>query len=130
MQDVRACRGVDVASDDNLVIAKTLLKLNRTTRRVGVARRYETSKLNTRTHEFERKFQLELKNRFSCLSIEDDEEGNRHEDVVAHENEVERKCKKIRDTYCETVRDVLGYRARKGKSWISSENWKGIEERK
>ena len=33
VQDVRAYRGADCASDHNLVIAKTLLKLNRTGRR-------------------------------------------------------------------------------------------------
>ena len=46
------------------------------------------------------------------------------------ENKVEEKWKKIRESYCETARDVLGYRARKRKGWISPESWKGIEERK
>ena len=32
---------------------------------------------------------------------------------VARDNEVEKKWKKIKDTYCETAKDVLGYRARK-----------------
>ena len=36
----------DCASDHNLVIAKTLLKLNRTGRRAVQVRRYQTSKLN------------------------------------------------------------------------------------
>ena len=43
---------------------------------------------------------------------------------------VEEKWKKIRESYCETARDVLGYRARKSKGWIRAESWKGIEERK
>jgi len=46
VQDVRAYRGADCASDHNLVIAKTLFKLNRTARRRVHVRRYETSKLN------------------------------------------------------------------------------------
>ena len=93
-------------------------------------RRYETSKLNV--PEIRKHFQLELKNRFSCLVIKDDCDKNRQEDEgeVARENEVEKKWKKIKDTYCETAKEVLGYRTRKNKSWISPESWKGIEERK
>ena len=85
VQDVRAYRGADCASDHNLVIAKTLLKLNRSARRVVQVRRYETSKLNV--PEIRKKFQLELKNRFSCLVIEDDCDENRQED----EGEVARR---------------------------------------
>ena len=130
VQDVRAYRGADCASDHNLVIAKTLLKLNRTGRRAVQVRRYETSKLNV--PEIRKQFQLELRNRFSCLVIEDDGDENRQEDEgeVARENVVEKKWKKIKDTYCETAKDVLGYRTRKNKSWISPESWKGVEERK
>ena len=51
--------------------------------------------------------------------IEDDYDENRQEDEVARE-----------DTYCETAKDVLGYRARKNKSGISPESWKGVEGRK
>ena len=130
VQDVRAYRGADCASDHNLVIAKTLLKLNRTGRRAVQVRRYETSKLNV--PEIRKQFQLELRNRFSCLVIEDDGDENRQEDEgeVARENVVEKKWKKIKDTYCETAKDVLGYRTRKNKSWISPESWKGVGERK
>ena len=66
------------------------------------------------------------------MVIEDDCDENRQEDEgeVARENEVEKKWKEIKDTYCKTAKDVLGYRTRKNKSWISPESWKGIEERK
>ena len=82
-------------------------------------RRYETSKLNI--PRIRKQFQLELKNRFSCLSLEDEDDENRQEDKgeVAHENEVEKEWKKITETYCETAKDVLGFRKRKSKSWIS-----------
>ena len=112
------------------MIAKTLLKLNRTGRRAVQVRRYENSKLNV--PEIRKQFQLELKNRFSCLVIEDDSDENRQEDEgkIACDNEVEKKWKKIKDTYCETAKDVLGYGTRKNKSWISPESWKGVEERK
>ena len=91
VQDVRAYRGADCASDHNLVIAKTLLKLSRTGRRAVQDRRYDTSKLNA--PEIRKQFQLELKNRLSCLVIEDDCDENRQEDEreVARENEVEKK---------------------------------------
>ena len=39
VQDVRAHRGADCASDHNLVIAKALLKLNRSARRTVQVRR-------------------------------------------------------------------------------------------
>ena len=71
MQDVRASRGTDVASDHSLLIAKTLLKLNRTGRKVHVVKRYDISKLNMPET---RHVQLELRNRFSCLSIDEEVE--------------------------------------------------------
>ena len=43
VQDVRAYRGADVASDHNVVIAKTQLKLRRTDRETTVIRTCETS---------------------------------------------------------------------------------------
>ena len=96
--DVRAYRGADVASDHNLVIVKTQLKLSRTDRGTTVIRRYDTSKL--KKPEIRKQFQLELKNRFSCLSVEDEEEENRSGSALASENEVERKWEKVRDTFC------------------------------
>lgn len=67
---------------------------------------------------------MELKNRFSCLLLEDKCDENRQEDEgeVAHDNEVEKKWKKIRKTFCETAKDVLGYRTRKSKSCIIPES--------
>ena len=46
-------------------------------------------------------FQFELKNRFSCLSLEVEQHGNmsEDEDEVAHDNKVEKKKIKIRQTY-------------------------------
>ena len=72
MQDVRAYRGADVASDHNLVVAKTMLKLNRTGRRGNIVRRYEISKLEI--PGIRKQFQLELSNRFSCLAVEGEDD--------------------------------------------------------
>ena len=75
VQDVRAYRGADCASDHKLVIAKTLLMLNRTGRRAVQVRRCETSKLNV--PKIRKQFQLELRIRFSCVVLEDDCDENR-----------------------------------------------------
>ena len=82
-------------------------------------RRYETSKLNI--HEIRKQFQLELKNRFSCLSMEDEDHGSRYDvkGEVAHDNGVEKMWTNMRQTYCERARGLLGYRIRKRKSCIS-----------
>ena len=58
--------------------------------------------------------------------MEGEGDENRHEDEgeVAHENEVEKKWKKIKETYGKTAKDVLGFRKRKSKSW------KEVEERR
>ena len=78
-----------------LVIAKTLLQLNRTGRRAVQVRRYETGKLNV--PEIRKQFRLELKNRFTCLLLEDDcdvNTGQEEEGEVARDNEVEKKLEK------------------------------------
>ena len=54
--------------------------------------------------------QLELKNRFSFLSLEDADGEKWYDDegAVVRENAVENKWKKIRECYFERARDVLG----------------------
>ena len=59
VQDDRAYRGANCASDHNLVIAKTLLKLVRKGKRVEKVKRYETSKLTV----------PEIKKQFSLVGI-------------------------------------------------------------
>ena len=83
-------------SDHNLAIAKTLLKLVRKGKRVGKVRRYEISKLTV--PEIRKQFQL--KDRFSCLSVEDQVGESRHEDegATVHEEKVEEKWKKIKES--------------------------------
>ena len=108
VQDVRAYRDADVGNDHNLVIAKTLLKLNRAGRKVHVVERYDTSKLSM--PENRKRFQLKLRNRFSCLSIDDDddeEEGSGQESVVVLENNMESKWTGIKGAFCETAKEAL-----------------------
>ena len=88
-----------------MVIAKALLQLVRKGKRVEKVRRYETSKLTV--PEIRKQFRLELKNWFSCLSLEDADGENRYDDegAVVRDNVVEEKWKKIRESYCETASD-------------------------
>ena len=47
-------------------------------------------------------FPLELKNRFNCLSLEDEQHGNTSQDgdEVAHDSKEEKKLTKITENYC------------------------------
>ena len=72
VQDVRASRGADVASAHNLVVPKTMLKLNRTGKSDNIVRRYEISKLAM--PGIRKQFQLQLRNRFSCLTVEEEDD--------------------------------------------------------
>jgi hypothetical protein len=60
------------------------------------------------------KFTLELRNRFSCLQVEDDE----NEESNAEDSTVEKKWRNFRDVYNQTAEKVLGFRKRKVKPWI------------
>ena len=55
-------------------------------------------------------FPLELKNRFSCLSLDDEQHGNTSEDVdeVAHDNKEDKKLTKFTETDC-SIDCMLGY---------------------
>jgi hypothetical protein len=63
-------------------------------------------------------FKLELKNRFSVLS-------NQNEDT-----DTEESWKAIKNVYIETSEKILGFRENQRKEWISEETWKEIEIRK
>ena len=77
-----------------------------------------------------KQLQFELNNRFTCLSREDKTQwsSSEDEDWVAHDNEVEKKWKMIRQTYCNMARFVLSYWTRK--IWIRPESSKRLEERR
>ena len=55
-------------------------------------------------------FPLELKNRFSCLPLDDEQYRNTSEDVdeVAHDNKEDKKLTNITETYC-SIDCMLGY---------------------
>lgn len=72
-----------------MVIAKALLKLNR--EGTMQVRRYQTSKL--KMNEAMKQLKLDLKNRFSSMSLEAEKHENtcEDEDEVALDNKVEKK---------------------------------------
>jgi len=116
VQDVRAYRGTDVASDHNLVIAKTLLNLNRTSWKVHVVKRYDRSKLNM--PETRKKFQLELRNRFSCLSIhddDDDDDDKEEEEGSGQEKDYRKKDQEVKRSLRETRENGLSVSPKKRK---------------
>ena len=68
LQDVRAYRGADVASDHNLLVAVVSLKLRRT--RKGQKRGHQFDSIKLRDDRIRQAFRRELKNRFQILGEE------------------------------------------------------------
>ena len=130
VRDTRAYRGADVGSDHNLVITETKLKLSRVKKTNTTSRKYEISKLNST--DFQKEFVLELRNRFSCLKIEETEDNEEEETDRRTEvnSNIEQCWKSLKETFNETAKNVLGFKKRKSKSWISAKSWEKIEERR
>ncbi|XP_078381473.1 uncharacterized protein LOC144664241 [Oculina patagonica] len=132
VQDTRTYRGADVGSDHNLVISKVKLRLNSTGKKQEGTIRYEKSKL--RAPEVRQQFQLELRNRFSILQTTDqndrDTDGHQNSEPSDPASSIKQRWQKIKNTYTETAMNVLGRRRKKCQSWISTESWRKIEERR
>ena len=43
---------------------------------------------------------------------------------------IEEKWDKIKKVYTESASEILGYKTRKSKEWISGESWTKVEERR
>ena len=130
VRDTRAYRGADVGSDHNIVITETKLKLSRVKKTNTTSRKYEISKLNST--DVQKEFVLELRNRFSCLKIEETEDNEEEETDRRTEvdSNIEQCWKSVKKTFNETAKNVLGFKKRKSKSWISAKSWEKIEERR
>ena len=126
VRDVRAYRGADAASDHNLIIMSLKLKLTRAQRKTSQRTTYEVSKL--KVPEIQREFQLEIRNLFSCLTEEDEE--NTEELRNYNTEEIECCWKKLRDGYNSAAEKVLGPRKKENKPWVSINSWKKIDERR
>lgn len=121
--DARTYRGADAATDHNLVMCKLKLKLSKVKKDKSGVKKYDLRKLQQRSTR--EKFTLELRNRFSCLQVEDDESNAANPE----DSTVEKKWRNFKDAYNQTAEKVLGYRRKKVKPWITTDSWQQIEER-
>ncbi len=120
VEDSRAYRGADVASDHNLVMAKVKLKLNRVGRMTRTSVRYEVNKL--KIPEVLQNFKTELRKKLNG-AVDQEATGDERKDI-------ETKWEYIKTGYNETAKEVIGSRQRHSKPWISVQSWKLIEERR
>ena len=124
--DLRAYKGSDVNSDHHLLIAKVKLKLrNPDNQPKSKMKKYDISKL--KDVNIKNQFQISLRNRFAALQ---DNQGEEDANNDESESTVEGKWKSIITVYQETAEEVIGYKKKKSKPWISKETWDKIEERK
>ena len=111
LQDVRAYRGADVASDHTLVIATVSLKLRRARERQARQQRVDSGRLKEPTTK--QAYVLEVKNRFQVL-------GDEQEMTIDSFNQA----------LLEAGEKVLGFQRRRKEAWIKDETWEKINERK
>ena len=78
-----------------------------------------------RIPKFQKKFVLELRNCFSALAEEADNDVDNADTCV-----VQTKWEAIKKTYQYTGETVLGYRKRNNKEWITADTWDRVGERK
>ena len=117
---MRSKRGADIGSDHHLVVAKFKMKIQAYSQRTRQLRkRYDISKLKD-DKKVRELFKIELKNRFQILT-----------DMENIENEtVEETRRKIRTAFVETSENVLGFKERNKKDWMTQQTWEKIRERK
>ncbi|PVD27885.1 hypothetical protein C0Q70_10460 [Pomacea canaliculata] len=111
LQDVRAYRGADVASNHTLAIAAVSLKLSRSRGKQARQQRVDSGKLKDPATK--RAFAMEVKNRFQAL-------GDQQEMTIDNFNRVLQ----------ETGEKILSFQRNKKEQWIREETWKKIDERK
>ena len=123
MQDVRAFRGADAASDHHLVVSKIRLKLRKAAEPAKVkCRKFDVAKLANQ--QTKRDFVLELSNRFDALRNLD---GSEEED---EDNSVQAAWDQIKTILTESAEKVLGFVKKSRKAWITDRTWNKIEERR
>ena len=120
--DVRVMRGADCSSDHHLIIGKINLKLRKTVKKKTNKRNiYDTDKLEQ--PEIQKKFRIELRNRFRVLE-------NLHQSETDPVESLEQEWKQIKTIYNDTSSTILGYKNHERKQWISDSTWNSIQERK
>ena len=123
--DTRAMRLADVASDHYLVRSTiTSLKPKRAPATKSTQKEFDTHKLQN--NDIHRRFNIQLKNRFKALAVEEPMTDEREEEG----DQVERKSEILEKAYVKTVKEVLGYKKKKNKPWLSQETWALVDHRK
>jgi len=101
--DTIAMRSADVASDHYLVRSTIRLKLKRAPATKSIQKKFDTHKLQN--NGIHRKFNIQLKNRFQALAVEESMTDEREEEG----DQVERKSEILEKAYVKTAEEVLGY---------------------
>jgi len=115
--DVRNKRGAEVGSDHHLIIANFRFKILAARKKMETRRKkYYVQKLQMSS--VREKFKMELKNRFSVLSTQNED------------TDIEESWNAIKNVYIETSEKIMGFREKQQKEWNSEETWKEIERRK
>jgi len=116
---VRNKRGADIGSDHHLMIANFRFEIRLlAARKKTEARRKKYNVQKLQMSSVREEFKLELKNRFSVLSTQNDD------------TDIEESWKAIKNVYIETSEKIMGFREKQQKEWISEETWKETERRK
>ena len=97
--DTRAMRSADVASDHYLV--RSTIRAPATK---SIQKKFDTNKLQN--NGIHRKFNIQLKNRFQALAVEESMTDEREEEG----DQVERKSEILEKAYVKTAEEVLGYK--------------------
>ena len=113
LQDVKACRGADCASDHTLVLGVISLKLRKSRRGQERARLINSDKL--RDEGIKAAYSLEVQNRFHLLKLDQGENINLED---------------FNKVLKESGEKILGFKCKKKEEWIQQDTWKKIEERK
>ena len=117
LKEMHTCRGADTGCNHYLVMSRLKLCLRKAPAKKNRPMRYNTPRL--KEDEVLKAFVVEIKNQFQLLSTEE----------IDHP-QVEGKWKQIKDVYCSTIKNTLGYLRSIDKTWLSNDTWRRIEERK
>ena len=110
LQDTRAMRGADAASDHHLVMGTMKIKLRAFKDSCSKPHiKYNTQKLGNK--EIRKTFSITLKNKFEALT-----KLNTTEETTLDEN-----WNKLKTIWTETCQQCLGRRSSNNKGWISTE---------
>ena len=111
LKDVHTCRGTDTGSDHYLVMSRLKLFLRKATTKKNRPRKYNIPRF--RQDEVLKAFVVEMKNQFQLLSTEETDHP-----------QVEGKWNQIKDVYCNTAKNTLGYLKITDKTWLSTDTWR------